>query len=587
MRGRKLVPLEAGVLAVAFVVLVLGAGGGPGWAVASTRGVLAARLEHSASAPLYDVLAGASALLPFGEVGFRLQLLGALLGACTLAGVVAAARALLPKEPTAGVVGAVLLLLAPPFREALVTPELLAACGATWAIACAARYARTKAASDAASALAASAVVVGSMPWLGAALVLAIAAWLVRNNVSRQLLALAFVGLGVLVIVLWWHAIGEVPGAGASLAYAIAASGRGAVVIGAGMLGIAFGALTGLANARWLAVVAALAAAHEIIVGAPVGGSAVAMLSIFAIGVAIVAAAIARMMSTAPDGVRRDAIVTACGLPFVIAAFALGISSEEPGAAPTALATDLAAGLPPGPGVFVATRPTSWYALQYERTVAGLRSDLLLVPPLPSQRADAIAVGALRAHQVAGADAPAFGRLDVRRAIPRGRGFQLVSDVPQHPSPPDPPAHYATPTGAEQAIVLAIERGRLEAGSDRLDAAARAVGLTDRFRAADLAVLAATLPTKQRPLLFDFLPLQTTTPGPWLADTFGDDLAFVGGLALPTLPPDAPMPRRLLAKWRAILAHTATPDDADLTAMGPRAVAATTTMLHELETPGP
>jgi len=579
MHARKLYRLEAGVLAVAFVVLALGASGGPGWAAASTRGVLAARLEHSASAPLYDLVAGVAALLPFGEIGFRLGLLGALLGACTLAGIVAAARALVPKEPTAGAVGALLLVLAPPFREALATPQLLAACGATWAIACAARYARDKDARDAASALAACAIVVGTAPWLGAALVLAIATWLVRNHASKQLVALAFAGTGALVIVLWWRAIGEVPGADASLAYAIAASGRGAVVVGAGLLGIAFGAATGLPNARWLAVTAVIAGAHEVIVG----GSAIAMLAIFAIGVAIVAAAIARMVAAGVTGPRRDLVVTACGLPFVIAALAIGVSADDPGSTPTQLASDLVTAVPPGPGVFVAMRPASWFAIQYERTIAGARPDLVLVPPLPSLRADAIAVEAMRAHQTVAADAAAFGRLDVRRAVPRGRGFQLVGELPKTASPVLAPARYATATGAEQAVVLAIERARIEAASDRLDAAARAAGLTDRFRAADLAVLAVTLPTKDRPLLFDYLPLGDPAPGPWLADTFGDDLAYVGGLAVPTLPPDAPMPRRLLAKWRDILADNAKVDDPALTAMGPRAVAATTAMARDLK----
>src|ERR1700761_8655806 len=98
--------LEIGVLATAFVVLILDASGGAGWAVTSTRAVVAARLEHSAGAPPYDLLAGIAALLPGGEPAFRLGLLGALLGALTLAGVVAAFRALVPKEPAAGVIGA-------------------------------------------------------------------------------------------------------------------------------------------------------------------------------------------------------------------------------------------------------------------------------------------------------------------------------------------------------------------------------------------------------------------------------------------------------------------------------------------------
>ena len=127
--------LEIGVLATAFVVLILDASGGAGWAVTSTRAVVAARLEHSASAPLYDLLAGIAALLPVGEPAFRLGLLGALLGALTLAGIVAALRALVPKEPAAGVIGALLVLVSPAFRELLATPNALAACGTVWMLA--------------------------------------------------------------------------------------------------------------------------------------------------------------------------------------------------------------------------------------------------------------------------------------------------------------------------------------------------------------------------------------------------------------------------------------------------------------------
>ncbi|HSN28368.1 MAG TPA: hypothetical protein VLT45_18915, partial [Kofleriaceae bacterium] len=114
------------------VALVLDATGGPGWGIASARAVLAARMDHGAGAPLYDVLASVAALVPFGEVGFRTQLLGALLGALTAVGVLEAARVLVPKDPLAAIAGIVVLVLAPPFRES--SPALLAACGTVWAL---------------------------------------------------------------------------------------------------------------------------------------------------------------------------------------------------------------------------------------------------------------------------------------------------------------------------------------------------------------------------------------------------------------------------------------------------------------------
>src|SRR5258706_1458587 len=118
--------IDVAALTVAAIVLVFLVDAGPGWAAQSSRGVLAVRFEHSAGEPLYDALAAAATLVPVGEPGFRLAVLGALLGALVLAGIVAAARALLPREPTAGYVAALLLVLAPPFRDALATPQMLA-----------------------------------------------------------------------------------------------------------------------------------------------------------------------------------------------------------------------------------------------------------------------------------------------------------------------------------------------------------------------------------------------------------------------------------------------------------------------------
>ena len=183
-------------------------------------------------------------------------------------------------------------------------------------------------------------------------------------------------------------------------------------------------------------------------------------------------------------------------------------------------------------------------------------------------------------NQIAAADAAAFGRLDVKRAIPRGRGFQLIGDLPDTASRSSPPAHYATTLGAEESTMLALERARHEAASGRLDIAARAAGLADRFGAADLAVLAATMPTTQRPALFGFLPLDAAPPGPWLLDVFGDDLAWVAGIDVPAV--ESPMPRKLHALWRDVFAGKRKADDPAITALGPRAVAATNEMMKEL-----
>jgi hypothetical protein len=572
----KLPKLETLVLAVALVVLILDASGGPGWGAASASAVLAVRLDHLASAPLYDLVAGATAtLLPFGEVGFRLALLDAILAACTLAGVVAAVRALLPRDLATAPLAVLLLLIAPPFRDAaaFAGPAMLATCGAVWAVACATSFARDQQDRAAASALAACALVVGSAPWLGAAFTLAIGAWLAKAG-ARNVLALGIGALGLLSVVWWLGATGGLPGAGGSLALAVAASGRGAaaVIVGAGLLGVGFAALTGLPNARWLALLVVIAGAHEIVVG----GTAPVMLALLAIGAAIVPSAIVRATQPDLEGTRRHALGFGAGVPLLAIAIVLGatFTVEDPRAAPTELATDLTSRVPHGPGVFVATRAATWFALQYEAGVAGGRPDLTLVPPLPAEQADAIVANALRGDRIAAADAAAFGRLDLRRVIPRGRGFQLVGEIPSQPAPVSGPARYASRIGHEQAVLLAIERARHEAASQRLDAAARALGLEARFGAADLAVLAVTLTTAERPALFGFLPLDDR-PGTWMLDLFADDLAWVAGLAVPPVDDRAPLPRRLHAKWRDILLGKAKPDDPAIAAMGQRAVRAT------------
>lgn len=537
------------------VVLVLDATGGPGWGIASARAVLAARMDHGAGAPLYDVLASVAALLPFGEVGFRTQLLGALLGALTCVGVLEAARVLVPKDPLAAIAGIVVLVLAPPFRES--SPALLAACGAVWALARCGTLVG----------LAACAIVVGSAPYLGLALT-ALIAW----KTPRDAWPIGLAIIGATAIALWLGAEGRLPAIHPSLALAIRETQGGAIVVGAGLLGIGFGALTGLPRARELAVVTLLVAANEILVG----GAGATLLATLAIGIAVLPAAIVRAAGTD----KRTLVAALAAIPLAGAALLAGATRDKPGSTPTRLVDDLTGDVPAGPGVLVATRTPSYEALQYEASIAGARPDLTLVPPLPAHEADVIVADAIRADKIAAADAAAFGRLDVKRVIPRRRGFQLIGDLPDHGEPVVAPATYPTALGAQESAMLALERARHEAASGRLDAAARAAGLTDRFHAADLAVLAATVPTKERPALFGFLPLDTQPPGPWLLDVFGDDLAWVAGLEAPHA--ETPMPRKLHALWTEIFLGKRKPDDPAITALGSDAVAATSEMIKEL-----
>jgi hypothetical protein len=590
--------LEHGVFALAVIAFVLAASGGPGWGAASADAIVGASFDRTAAAPLYGVLGSVAAWLPIGEPGFRLAALDAVLAAAALAGVVAATRALVPKLPAAGAIGALLLALAPPFHDAS-GPGLLAACGAVWAVAGALRATRSRAAAAAATAPAADArdvllaltgcaVTIGGEPWLGVALLVAITATLARAGGPRQrsVVALGLAAIGVVTVALWLGAIGRLPGVAPDLGATLAASGRGAgaIVIGAGLLGAAFAAATGLPGARGLLGVIAIAGAHAMLVDVPGDVRGTPLVALLAIGAAIIPVAIVRAAAPAAAGRRALAVTAASGIPLVAVALVAGAPSCEAarlrGDAPARVAHALVDDLPAGPGVVLATREPSSFALAYAHAIAGERPDLGLVPPLPPEQADVVAVAALRAGKIVGGDVPAVGRMAVELARPRGRGFEMLLAAPAAPSdlPREPPRYGREDAGAREAIAEALERARYEASTGRLDQAARAVGLATRFGAADLAVLAATRPGPERPALYDFVPALGTPPGAWQLDLFGDDLAWVAAIGEPDLPPTAPAPRRLHALWRAVLANKLPRDDVRIHALGDEAVRATERM---------
>lgn len=588
--------LELAVLGVALVGLILVARGGPGWGVSSAHAVIAAGLDRTAAAPLYGVLATVAAWLPVGEVGFRLAVLDAALAALLLAGVVAATRALVPRLPVAGAVGALLLAVAPPLHEAS-GPGLLAACGAVWALTGALRAGADRGSRDArdtALAIGGAAVALGGEPWLGLLLVLALGGWLAQAGVRRSVLALAVAITGGLAVAWWLDAGGALPGFAPDLGATLAASGRGAgaIVVGAGLLGAAFAAVTGLPGARGLLLVVAVTAVHAVVVAGEVRGTP--LLGVLAVGAALIPVAIVRAAAPEATGLRAAAFCAAAGLPLIAVALVAGPASGRPPTlaeetGPTRAAHALVDELPAGPGIMITTRDTSWFALGYAVALAGARPDLAIAPPIAPERADVVAVTAMRLHQIAGGDVAAVGRLDVTLAQPRGRAFQMLLAAPTGfvelvPPPPrygDAAAEDPGRDPEREARAEALERARFEASNGRLGHAARAVGLAKRFGAADLAMLAGTRPSAERPALFDFVPALGTPPGPWQLDLFGDDLAWVGGLALPELRATDAAPRRLHALWCEVVAKKLGADDARIAALGPAAVAATTAMLAE------
>jgi hypothetical protein len=401
-------------------------------------------------------------------------------------------------------------------------------------------------------------------------------AWLVRGRAPRDLLAIGVAAIGAFAIAWWIGALGRLPALDPSAGAFLTATGRGAaaVVIGAGLLGSALAVITKLAHARWLAAAIAIAIAQAILVD----HDAATVVALLGIACAVLPAAVVRVI---PE--RRHAVAAVAGVPLVGAALLVGpaFGVDDPGPAPARLASDLIETLSPGPGVIVATRPTTWAAIHHAQVVTGARPDLELVAPARADAADFI-VAMARQGRVVGADEFALGNSDPAFVLPRGRGFEFHAFRALRLAAIPPPARYASALGREEAIRLAVDLARFEAGFGRFDAAARAAGLAgSRFQAADLALLATTRPSPSRPSLFGFLPRFEGDDAGAQLDVLGDDLAWVVGIEVP--PVEVPRVRKLHALWRALWLGSIKPDDPAIAALGPRAVDATRRMLAALQ----
>jgi hypothetical protein len=554
------------------------AASGPGWFAAAEH-VTAARLGNvPAWSPGYAAVAAVAAWLPIGEVAARVALISALAAGLAAAGVVAMTRALVPREVGAGVAAVIVLAAVAAVRAAAAVPgpAMLVAAGVAWTAA--GLIAIRRGESGEPAAVGGLALALATAPWLGVAL-----AVIVVPVVWPRRRALLVVPLAVIVPLI---VVAGVPPSGVALAGARAravigalGSDAGVVVFGAGVLGLGFGAATGLRGAgiAVLVVIAALIGA----IASPIGGpdGAVIVHVALALGIAVLATAGLRAAAGTLDGARRSIAAGALAAAFVLPAVLLAREVADDGDAPARVATDLVGAAAAGPGAVFVGGDAALTAMRHERVVAGLRPDL--VPALRTDAGDAVAVALMRQGQIVVADLPAFGRLDDRLARPTGRGFQLLLAVPPDaPAPPPPPARYAGAIGAELAARLALARALWEGAAGRLDDAARAAGLAGtRFDAGTIAVLGATRPTAERPALFAFLPDLGSPDGADRLALFGDDLAWVGAIPQPPLPPDAAPERRLHARWQAILVGIAPPADPAISALGDAAVTATRAML--------
>jgi hypothetical protein len=566
---------EVGVSIAAIAALFVS---GPTWLAAAEQATAARLGDPMPWAPGYGALAMLAQLVPIGEAATRVALVSAVAAGLLAAGVIAMARALVPREVGAGV-GAVLALAAVGVMRIAATspgPAILVAAGVAWATAGVVALRRGE--DGAGRATAGVAIALAAAPWIGVALAVLAAPLVWRRRERRALLLVPMAVIAPLVLVLGVPPLGDHAGLRARALVEVLGADAGVVVLGAGALGLLFGAATGLRGAGAALGLLVLVAAGAI--ASPIGGgdAAIAVQTVLALGIAVLATAGVRAAARESDGARRALVALVLSLPFALLGAGLAGSVPRDGDAVPRVASDLADPAPAGPGAIFVGGDELMTALRYERAVAGLRPDLALGPRVDG--ADVVAVNLMRQGRIVVADQPAFGALDDRLARPLYRGFELLLERGVAEGAPPAPATYPGPIGAQVAARLALARGIWEAAGSHLDDAVRAIGFVGtRFDASAVALLAATRPSANRPALFAFVPALGTPDARMWLDLLGDDIAWVAGIAEPPLPSAAAPERHLHARWRAILLGLAPPADPAVAALGDVAVAATREML--------
>jgi hypothetical protein len=605
------VSLELAVFLAVVVVAVARAPGAASWTDGDGVVAATAMLPGAGHGAAAVVLGALASVIPVGEMAFRVALVGAIALALAAAGIVALARALVPNGAGAAVIGAALLATSPAAAATAASGEgAMAAALVVWALVLIIEGRAAHVAAVLVGVLAAVAPVLAVI--VGVAFVIQPGTGNrepgtgngekgkretgngkretgngEREGEARTLVLIA-VGAFVLVALpvfargdapSVWQLLGGGQAAGARLVHVVA-DGTGTVLVFAGLVGLGLGALTGLRGATVVLGVA-IAAAIAVAVASP-PSLAIVPLALVAVGIAPLAAAVARI---GPEA-QRATIATVAAVP--IAAVAALAPRRAPAADDAAdgvarVAADVSGHISAGPGDFVATERVVRDAIAHERIIAGLRPDLLL-----DLLDDSSISLAFRARRALGSDRASFGSLDPRRSLVSGRGFELTNDEPADENaspPPAGPAAYPGRGGRAVAGFLAAERARREAARGHLDRAAHAAGLAGtRFDASDLALLSAAQPSADRPAMYGFVPALSNDPLPpaALPELFGDDLAWVTGLPAAPLTASSPPERRLHALWRDMLAGSRKPDDPAILALGIAAGRATARMLADM-----
>ena len=428
---------ELTVFALATAFYALLAAPGVGWMDSGELTAAAWNLggAHPPGHPAHSLLGRLAALVPLGEIAFRVNLLSAAAMGAALAGVVALARRLVPVRDAAlagAAVGVVLAGLSPGALINATRAEVYAPVAAlvVWSLVAALAFLRPPAdgAPDGRALLLAAlgfALAAAFHPVIAAsaALPVAIALGLAARRRLLRLAPLAL-ALGILALLAYAylplraHAasppllmFGD-PGSAAGFlelvtgaVYRSNFSGGGVLARFAGAwmlvgaatgLGLLLGGLIGLglatatrlrgaATCLAVALCLALGAALQDALNPDLPGYLLPALLVLAAGLAPLVAAALRLLPAemaGPGARTRPIAIAAVLVPLVAAGFLAG--GREPldrDDAPARLWAATVGALPPGPGVYFTSGDHTLFAAQYERLVAGGRPDLVVAHP--------------------------------------------------------------------------------------------------------------------------------------------------------------------------------------------------------------
>jgi hypothetical protein len=560
----------AALAGLAFVAYAWGAAAGVEWLDAGelTAAAFTLGVSHPPGQAVYTLLGRLAAMLPLGEVAFRLNLLSAATAALAVAGAARLARELAPGAGLFALLPAAAVAASPLVVEQATRAEVYAPllAATTWAAVLVVRFRRLGDAGDLLAATLLLALGVGLQPLLAAAVALPLAASALSRRAPRlapHALALAALGL-VPAASLLVRARAETPPLflwgdpatpralvdvllGRAYEGNFALAGLGDRLLGHALLlaegtglALVIGGLVGLGVAAGrrvpgalpllgasLAVVAATAAQRVFHPANPdIHGYLVPALPLLAAGIA----------AAAP--VARGGLLVALALLCLEGPRRHVFPAWRP-ADDTLRYHDVTAGaLPPGPAVYVTSSDHGLFTALYERLVAGARPDVALAN-------DHLVTSSWFLGMLKRAVPPLFvpylddgGRMDdlLRRLVDENRAA-------------------GRPVVFEDDLAVDLELGG-EMG--------RRIAAESRYRRA----------VRELPLLAE---LPAVTPV-FIHEPWQDELVARAREARPAPPATAPIEARLLHAWQLLLAGDPGAEAA-LSAAGPGMRTATARML--------